>query len=864
MSGGIAARYGAFVASRSKLVLLVALLATALIGAGAVVTETEDAGIGEFEVESPETEASDEIAASYGAEDGVVAQLVVRERGGDVLTKDSLLAGLELQQEIRDRESLARTLDDPGLFGIENVVAAAAVRQQRAATGEGDVTDPPSGGETAGADAAELPPLDEQYAALDALSEAEVEALLQRVLDPDRENPGAAGALELLPTSYEPGTATAESRLTLITQVDTGDGEEPTEAYEAQVDIAALADERFADAFVFGQGINDDASSRAVGDSFAIITPVALVLVLFILAVTYRDVLDVVIAFVGIGAVMAWLAGLMGWLGIPSSQLLIAVPFLLIGLSIDYALHVVMRYRESRDDGGEAGRTGAAGVRRGMSLGLGGVVLALGAATFSTGVGFLSNVVSPLPAIQDFALLSAGGILATFLVFGALVPALKIEVDAFVEERLGRSRRKPAFGVSAGPANGVLSALATAASRAPLVIVAVALLLSAGGLVGATDIDTEFNEADFLPQDPPEWTASLPGPLEPGSYTIADDLAYLSENFQLRGPDERAEILIRGNVTDGQLLSTLDDVSTGVGAESAISRRADGVAAVEGPHTVLRAIAADNATVAAAIDERDESGNGLPDEGVGAVYDLAFGADEQRVATVLNRTGDGEYGSARLLVGVRGDASAQRVATDTREFADRIEEGAPVTAVATGGPVTTAVIQDALLETLIEAFAVTLVVITVFLVALYWQRHRAPTLGLVALAPVLVALACLLGAMALLGISFNSETAVITSLAIGLGVDYSIHASERFVTERDRRGSLAESLRATLTGTGGALLASAATTATGFGVLALALAPPLRRFGIVTGVSIVFALLACLTLLPALLVLRERLIQRLG
>ena len=864
MSGDVAARYGEFVASRSKVVLLVALLATALIAAGAVVNETEDAGIGEFEVDSPETRASDEIAASYGAEQGVVAQLVVRERGGDVLTKESLLAGLELQQSIRDRADLARTLDDPGLFGIENVVATAAVRQERAATGEGDTAGAPAGEQTTGTDGAELPPLDEQYAALDALSEAELEALLERVLDPDSERPGAAGALELLPTSYEPGTATAESRLTLITQLDTGDGAEPTAAYEAQVDIAALADERFADAFVFGQGINDDASSRAVGDSFAIITPVALVLVLFILAVTYRDVLDVVIAFVGIGAVMAWLAGLMGWLGIPSSQLLIAVPFLLIGLSIDYALHVVMRYRESRDEGGEAGRTGGAGVRRGMSLGLGGVVLALAAATFSTGVGFLSNVVSPLPAIRDFALLSAGGILATFLVFGALVPALKVEVDAVVEERLGRSRRKPAFGVSAGPANGVLSALATAASRAPLVIVAVALLLSAGGLVGATDIDTEFNEADFLPQDPPEWTSSLPGPLEPDSYTIADDLAYLSENYRLRGQDERAEILIREEVTDGELLATLDEVSNGVGAESAISRRPDGVAAVEGPHTVLRAIAADNETVAAAIDERDESGDGLPDTDVAAVYDLAFAADEERAATVLNRTGDGEYGSARLLVGVRGDASAQRVATDTREFAERIEEGAAVTAVATGGPVTTAVIQDALLETLIEAFAVTLVVITVFLVALYWQRHRAPTLGLLAIAPVLVALACLLGVMSLLGISFNSETAVITSLAIGLGVDYSIHASERFVTERDRHGSLAEGLRATLTGTGGALLASAATTATGFGVLALALAPPLRRFGIVTGVSIVFALLACLTLLPALLVLRERLIQRLG
>jgi len=178
--------------------------------------------------------------------------------------------------------------------------------------------------------------------------------------------------------------------------------------------------------------------------------------------------------------------------------------------------------------------------------------------------------------------------------------------------------------------------------------------------------------------------------------------------------------------------------------------------------------------------------------------------------------------------------------------------------------VTTAVIQDALLETLVQAFAVTLVVILLFLVVLFWVQYSAPTLGLVTLAPVLVALAWLLGAMSLLGIPFNSETAVITSLAIGLGVDYSIHAGERFVAERERRDSVAESLTATITGTGGALLASAGTTAAGFGVLGLALAPPIRRFGLVTGMAIVFAFVACMTVLPCLLVVRERVQTRLA
>lgn len=47
------------------------------------------------------------------------------------------------------------------------------------------------------------------------------------------------------------------------------------------------------------------------------------------------------------------------------------------------------------------------------------------------------------------------------------------------------------------------------------------------------------------------------------------------------------------------------------------------------------------------------------------------------------------------------------------------------------------------------------------------------------------------------------------------------------------------------------------------GVLALALSPPLRRFGIVTESAIIFAFVAVLTILPCLLVVRERLAGRL-
>jgi len=869
MAGNSARRYADVIATRSKLVIVCLLVVTAIVTAGMAMGDSGDAGIGQFEVDSPETAALDRIRANYSGDQAVVSQVVVRDEGGDVLTRESLLTSLRFQQAVRANETVNETLQGSGFVGIENVVATAAIVQ---ASGQ-----PPTG----------TPSLDEQIQALDGLSEAEFEQLLATVLDPGADLPGAQDPYQFLPTSYEPGSTSAESRLTLLFQTDdSGPDAEPLVAYDAQVTVDSVFDEQFDDGFVFGQGISNDASNRAVGDSFAIITPVALVLILLVLGITYQDVLDVVLGFVGIVVVLLWQSGIMGWLSIPMNQLLIAVPFLLIGLSIDYALHVVMRYREARTpeteatdgieatdetpavDGGEssddAPRSPEVGVRDGMALGLSGVVLALAAATFSTGVGFLSNVVSPLPAIRDFAILSAGGILATFIVFAALVPALKVELDGFLESRFGWDRRKRAFGVGGGLANSLLSRVAALVSRAPLAVIAVALLLATAGSLGATTIDTEFNEADFLPQDPPEWTSALPASLQPGTYTIADDFAYLSENFQLQGPGDQSQIRIHGEITDPAVLSAIDSATSSLDPDGALALRPDGTATGENPATVVRRIAADNGTVAAAIDARDTDGDGLPDEDVAAVYDLLFEADSEAASNVIYRTDDGEYESMRVILGVRGEASSQKIASDTRKVATAIQDGVPVTAVATGAPVTTAVIQDALLETLVQAFVVTLVIILLFLVILYWVRNGEPTLGVITLAPVVVALCWLLGAMALLGIPFNSETAVITSLAIGLGVDYSIHVGERFAEEDGNHDSLAESLRTTITGTGGALLGSATTTAGGFGVLALALAPPLRRFGLVTAMAIVFAFIACVTLLPCLLVVRERVAERLG
>ncbi|WP_115863029.1 efflux RND transporter permease subunit [Halorussus litoreus] len=856
--------YADLLASRSRLIIVLLLVISAVVGAGAIVGTTEEGQIGQAGIDSPEQAALDRIEATYETNDAVVAQVVIRDEGGDVLTRESLLKTLRLQQELRENESVNATLrDGTGMVGIENIVANVAYAHQQRSGSSTNASDSGNSTSMARQGQPSAPTLDQQITALASSTDEEVETYLSRILGHDASVPGNEPT-QFLPTDYEPGTTSADARTTLVFQQSPSSSTTTTESVnDAQLVISSLVEKRFDDAFVFGQGLIDAESSQAIGDTFIIITPVAIVLLLTVLTIAYRDLVDVLVSIFGVAVVLVWYAGIQGWLEIPSNSTLIAVPFLLIGLSIDYSLHVVMRYREAREgsldtDDENVGRRDPATA---MRLGIVGVVLALATAAFSTAVGFLSNYVSPLGSIRDFAILSGVGIVAIFVVFAALVPAVKLELERFFDRR-GRDRHTSAVGVGSGRLNRVLSGTATLARRAPLVVIVLSLLLASAGTYGATSIDTEFNQADFIPQDAPSWMESLPEPFAPGAYEVSENLAYLSDNFRQRGEGSEGQILIRGNVTAPALLTATDDVVRNTNRSGTVVVGSDGRAAIESPTSVLRAVASENQTVADAIAARDVDGDGLPDRDVAAVYDLLFDTAPERASSVLYRAENGSYESARLIVGVQGDASAQSVARDVRDISSTIVQDVPVRAVATGGPVITAVVQSALFETLVEGFAITLGVILVLLVGMYWWRYRAPGLGVVTLAPVLIALAWLLGTMSMLDIPFNSETVVITSLAIGLGVDYSIHVSERFVDERARHDSLAETLATALEGTGGALLGSAVTTAAGFGVLALALSPPLQRFGIVTGLSIVYAFIACVTVLPCLLVVRERVLTR--
>ncbi|MFC6720743.1 MMPL family transporter [Halobacteriaceae archaeon SHR40] len=820
---GVVGGYTGILVRYSRVLGLALVLTTAVVGAGVLVADS-GLEITPFEVDSPEERAYEDVQSRFVTDDRSYSQVVVRENGSenDTLSPERLLETLALQEAIRTNETVNRTLSGTQpTMGVANAIAISS--------------DPRIGFDGA-------PPIDLQVGVLENRTDELNRRVLGLLLAGDVETPGDQPPVStLLPEEYDHGNATATAQLIVV--VHDGGASDAALA-RAQRTIETLAGEHVsAETFVVGRELAVERGAAATGESFRLVGPLLLVVVVVLLSVAYRDPVDVALSVLGIGLVLLWTAGLAGWLGVTFTQLLVAVPALLVGLSIDYSLHTAMRYREAQS----ADRSLPADTA--MARGLGGVLPAIAVTTATTAIGFLTGLFSPITMLRDFGVVAALGVCSALIVFGALIPALRLEIERL---RPGESRR---LSVGSLPKlTRPLRVVAVAADRAPVLLVVLAVV-SAAGAVGAAELDTTTDRNDFLPEEPPAWMDVLPGPLQPTDYGIRSDAAFVADTFQ-DPTDPTVDILVTGNVTDPSTLMAVSEAA-GLANESSVTvEPVDRSGTVTGPMTAIETVA-DNDTFAGLVAASDTDGDGIPDRNLTAVYDAAFEGAPETAGETIARGDGGEYEALRLVVTIDEDAEGAVLTREMRSVAARIDAAPTASAVATGLPVLDHLRSRAILETVLSALLVGLGAITVLLTGVFRLRWGSWILGIVAVAPVALSLAWLIGTMSLLSIPFNAETSLLAAISIGMGTDYTVHITERYLQERHETGRQ-EALKRTLVETGGVVFASAATTAGAFAVLWLTPVPSLQRFGVVTGLAISFAFLASITVLPGLLVLLSK------
>ncbi|MBO8180232.1 MAG: RND family transporter [Archaeoglobus sp.] len=170
----------------------------------------------------------------------------------------------------------------------------------------------------------------------------------------------------------------------------------------------------------------------------------------------------------------------------------------------------------------------------------------------------------------------------------------------------------------------------------------------------------------------------------------------------------------------------------------------------------------------------------------------------------------------------------------------------------TGFPVILAHLSEVLFSSLNLMTAVAYALIVIFLLLAYRSLLRA----VIPLISISVAVAAMNICMVVMCIKQTTISVALNSIVLGMGIDYSIHITERYFEEREKFG-VVESVRKTIEKTGKAVLTSALTTAGGFGALYFSSFPVLSNFGILAFIAVIFSLLAAVSVVPAFLILYE-------
>ncbi|MEX1164369.1 MAG: MMPL family transporter, partial [Nitriliruptor sp.] len=349
-------RIAGTVERRPGVSLVVILVLTVVFGALATQQST-DTDLAAFAAESELAAASERISEEFGTASAAVQVIVDAGEGGDVLSAEGLATAAELGRVVERTPELTDILA-PGTPQAPAVISYAAPFQAA---------------------------LDEQGVDPGTVDDDALDAIAVGMLGDPQVGP-QAGALLSRDLDAEAGSARAGLVIVrLAGDVEVADQAAGELAFRDAVEAADLGPFTVSP---FSENILSDDLMADMEQEMPVLLGLAFLLIIAILFVTYRRVSDVLLGLVGLVVTIVWTYGiavLVGpdYLGItgPMTQISIIIPVLLIGLAIDYAIHLTTRYREELGKGRTPAQAASGAV---FSVG-GALVLA----TLTTMIGFL-------------------------------------------------------------------------------------------------------------------------------------------------------------------------------------------------------------------------------------------------------------------------------------------------------------------------------------------------------------------------------------------------------------------------------------------------------------------------------------------
>jgi len=181
-----------------------------------------------------------------------------------------------------------------------------------------------------------------------------------------------------------------------------------------------------------------------------------------------------------------WTFSFAGIVGIKMTALGVAVIPLVVGLGIDFSVHVSRRYQEGIAAGSSLEDSLIESqVHTGQALSL---------AMFTTVIAFLSGITGGVGPVRDFSLLCAFGIFSSFALTLFFYTSMRYLLDSSSDDMAVKPQNSELIESSISRASQIVD-------KHPQAIISTVIVLTIFALGGASQIETSFSLDDFLSDD---------------------------------------------------------------------------------------------------------------------------------------------------------------------------------------------------------------------------------------------------------------------------------------------------------------------------------------------------------------------------
>ncbi len=652
--------------------------------------------------------------------------------------------------------------------------------------------------------------------------------------------------------------------------------------------------------FITGLPVAEDTFGNEMFIQMAISAPLAMLVIFLLMLYFFRQfrliISPMIVAMVTVISTMGLLIGTGHTLHIMSSM----IPIFLMPIAVVDSIHIMSEFFDEYKKIGERRKT----LEHVMSQ----LFTPMLYTSLTSAAGFASLAFTPIPPVQAFGIFVAIGIMIAWLTTILFIPAYIMLMPESSLRNFG-VKEKSDLAVNNTALARALRPLGIFVHRWPKIIISVCLLLTLVALYGISKIQVNDNPVNWFTKNHQIRVAdrvlnnhfsgtyeaylileSKLAPLSPAQAqqelailfrdqaldatskaVVAKALAILTRTAQ-QGSTEAMLALLEADLLESQAVA--DDPSYEVWADllaqidilrnrSQIFKRPDVLRYIEGlqAHLLNSGLVGKSSSIAdltkkihKELFEADPGHYTIPDS-VGGVAQSLISFQNSHKPGDLYHLVTPDYQKANIWVQLQnGDNKAmEAVVRAVRIYMIGHPPPVQISHKWAGLTYLNVVWQDKMVSGMRDAFLSSFIIVFVMMMILF----RSPTWGLLAMVPLTMTIAWIYGIIGFVGKEYDMPVAVLSSLTLGLAVDFAIHFLQRARTIFTRTGSWHATITAMFEEPGRAISRNVIVIALGFTPLLLAPLVPYKTVGIFLASIMAISGLATMVILPALITIMQ-------